>query len=236
LGSLVPAEERMTAPLPEAQQRIEEGLETLYLLRERGTSRVETFVLECSESEPESLLRDLTGMRLIETDEGDLHLTEEGLARAERVIRRHRLAEVLFHTVLLVEEVEMEATACVFEHILSTAAADRVCAFLGHPSHCPHGRAIPPGDCCRLGAEDSGHVQPLSEMQIGDLCEVVHIRPRDHKRLDRLGAYGLLPRSVILLHQKRPSFVVQIDETDLALDLDIARDIYVRKRTAAYTE
>ncbi|MBD3162900.1 MAG: DtxR family transcriptional regulator, partial [Candidatus Eisenbacteria bacterium] len=71
-------------------------------------------------------------------------------------------------------------------------------------------------------------VQPLSEMEVGAVCEVVHIRPEHHARLDRLAAYGLVPRSVIRLHQKRPSYVVQIDETDLAFDAKVAGDIYVR--------
>jgi DtxR family Mn-dependent transcriptional regulator len=132
--------------------------------------------------------------------------------------------------VLRVDERETEETACVFEHMLSEDACDRVCSFLGHPTHCPHGRAIPAGRCCGLGTESAPEVHPLSEMQVGDLCEVVHIRPRHHTRLDRLGAYGLIPGSTVRLHQKKPSFVIQIDETDLALDVDVARDIYVRRK------
>jgi len=211
-------------------ERFEEGLELLYLLRERGMSTVDTFLKECSEPDRREILTTLHKRGDIERDGEGLTLTPSGLAYAERIIRRHRLAEVLMHTVLQVDEAEAESTACIFEHILSEPACDSVCAFLGHPTHCPHGRPIPPGSCCRLTLEKSDAVHPLSEMDVGDLCEVVHIRPRHHTRLDRLGAYGLVPRSIIRLHQKRPSFVVQIDETDLALDLDIAGDIYVRRR------
>jgi len=53
--------------------------------------------------------------------------------------------------------------------------------------------------------------------------------PATAEPLDRLGAYGLVPKSLIRLHQKKPSFVVQLDETDLALDRDVASDIYVRR-------
>jgi DtxR family Mn-dependent transcriptional regulator len=228
-------EVRMNDRSPVDPRRLEEGLELLYLLRERGIPDRASFVRECAEPDPEQLVGQLVASRMASTEGAELYLTAEGLERAEQVIRRHRLAEVLFHSVLLVDEVEMEATACVFEHILSAEACERVCAFLGHPAHCPHGRAIPPGRCCAFPSEETEHVQPLSEMQVGDRCEVIHIRPRDHKRLDRLIAYGIAPRSVLRLHQKRPSFVVQIDETDLALDLDIARDIYVRRQAAPNT-
>lgn len=218
----------MTGP-----QRIDEGLECLYLLRERGTLDVPSFLEECSESDPSTLLLELRKESMIDLDAASpeaIEFTEAGYRRATAIVRRHRLAEVLFQSVFLVEERETAETACAFEHMLSEDACDRVCSFLGHPTHCPHGLPIPAGKCCGLTEAGDEHVQPLSEMQIGDLCEVIHILPKHHARLDRLGAYGLVPRSMIRLHQKRPSFVVQIDETDLALDLDIARDIYVRRR------
>lgn len=212
------------------KQQLEEGLELLYLLRERGLSSVDVFLKECREPEPAALLGELKRQGLVEAEGEELQLSPRGLTSAEGVIRRHRLAEVLMRTVLQVEERDMEDTACVFEHILGEDACDRVCTFLGHPTHCPHGRPIPPGRCCKLTRVDEEHVSPLSEMDVGDLCEIVHILPKHHARLDRLGAYGLVPKAVIRLHQKTPSFVVQIDETDLALDRDVAADIYVRRR------
>ena len=32
------------------------------------------------------------------------------------------------------------------------ATLDRICAFLGHPKTCPHGKPIPPGPCCETRA------------------------------------------------------------------------------------
>lgn len=211
--------------------RLDEGLELLYSLWERGRSDVDTFLEVCAEPEPRALLAELETAGLSAREGGSLVLTPAGHARAEGIIRRHRLAEVLMRSVLEIEEGDMEQTACAFEHILGESAVDRVCAFLGHPTQCPHGRPIPAGSCCGLSTAGEDRVQPLSEMQVGDLCEIVHIRPRHHARLDRLGAYGIVPRSVIRLHQKRPSFVVQVDETDLAIDVDVAKDIYVRIKT-----
>ena len=73
--------------------------------------------------------------------------TEDGHRRAERLIRRHRLAETLFTRTFQMEEAVVEAEACYFEHILSPAVTDSICLFLGHPPACPHGKAIPPGGC-----------------------------------------------------------------------------------------
>jgi putative ABC transport system ATP-binding protein len=78
-----------------------------------------------------------------------IYFTEKGRRRAEDVIRRHRLAEVLFiKTFHVADEAEVEEQACKFEHILSAEATDRICIFLGHPATCPHGSPIPRGACC----------------------------------------------------------------------------------------
>ena len=76
-------------------------------------------------------------------------LTAKGQGLAEGIIRRHRLAECLLtESFGLSDPNDVEAEACSFEHILSAEATERICTFLDHPAHCPHGRAIPPGSCC----------------------------------------------------------------------------------------
>ena len=44
----------------------------------------------------------------------------------------------------------VEQTACLMEHVIDPTVANSICAFLGHPRRCPHGRPIPTGDCCEL--------------------------------------------------------------------------------------
>jgi putative ABC transport system ATP-binding protein len=83
-----------------------------------------------------------------------VELTPRGQKRAADIIRRHRLAERLFTDSLAMDsETEIEQQACKFEHILSSEATDKICAFLGHPKTCPHGSPIPPGPCCGKQAE-----------------------------------------------------------------------------------
>lgn len=83
-----------------------------------------------------------------------IEFTERGRQRAEDLVRRHRLAERLFTSVLQVNDrAEVEREACRFEHVLSEEAADHICSMLGHPATCPHGAAIPRGRCCANRAE-----------------------------------------------------------------------------------
>ncbi|HWP85176.1 MAG TPA: ATP-binding cassette domain-containing protein [Terriglobia bacterium] len=86
---------------------------------------------------------------LLRSERPVLEMTEQGRQRAAQVIRRHRLAERLFaDTFQMRDDQELESNACTFEHILSPEVTERICVFLNHPRHCPHGSPIPPGPCC----------------------------------------------------------------------------------------
>ena len=75
---------------------------------------------------------------------------------------------------------------------------DSVCTLLGHPSTCPHGRAIPPGACCRDGRTTvASQVLPLSSLSAGERGRIVYITPRDHHRMHRLTSLGLTPGTLV---------------------------------------
>jgi DtxR family Mn-dependent transcriptional regulator len=106
---------------------------------------------------------------------------------------------------------------------------DAVCTLLGHPPVGVNGEPIPPGACC---ADHDRLVKPviqsLREAPVGARVRVAFMAPRSHKRLDRLAAVGLVPGSAVRLHQKRPSYVIELGETTLAIDEEIAGEIFVR--------
>jgi DtxR family Mn-dependent transcriptional regulator len=72
-------------------------------------------------------------------------------------------------------------------------------------------------------------VGPLTDILPGDKAKIVFITPGFHSRLDRLSAMGVVPGSVVKLHQKKPSYVIQLGETMIAVDKDITKEIFVRK-------
>jgi putative ABC transport system ATP-binding protein len=95
--------------------------------------------------------RTLTGMAesgLIFPPGETLEFTPRGRSRARDLVRRRRLAEVLFSSALHVPDPHIEATACRMEHIIDPEVENSICSFLGHPRNCPHGRPIPQGNCC----------------------------------------------------------------------------------------
>ncbi len=216
-----------------AARRLEEILEHVWTEREDGRDAA-TGILAASASEhaPDARAQDLAelaGAGLVRLDGERVLLTPGGEVRARDVVRRHRLTERLFRDLLDLGERAMEAQACEFEHILSREATDSVCTLLGHPPTCPHGKAIPPGECC--GAFQRT-VRPLvtglRSFELGAVGRIVFITPKFHDRMDRLAALGVIPGSTIRLHQRSPSYVIEIGETTIALDPEIAGEIFVK--------
>ncbi len=69
---------------------------------------------------------------------------------------------------------------------------------------------------------------PLSQLTAGREARVTHIDTSNRRRLEHLGNLGIVPGVVLRLLQNSLAAVVQVGETEVALDLDVARQIYVR--------
>ena len=219
----------------ELKEKIEEVLEQIRVIgeeREKGREGSVTI----NEIKKKSKLADVSAMAeemakkgWVEIDGDNIKLTAKGDKQAVLIVRRNRLAERLLSDVLQVGEESMVSSACQFEHILNPELTDSICTLLGHPPTCPHGKPIPRGDCCqRAERKIQPVISTLSDMDVGAKGKISFMAPRTHARLDRLSALGFVPGSLVTVHQKRPAFVVKIGETDIAIDPEIAAEIYVR--------
>jgi DtxR family Mn-dependent transcriptional regulator len=203
----------------------DELLEQLFYAKEEGRE-----VLDLSDV---CARQELLETHLIAMSAGATHryeLSPEGEKRARGIVRRHRLAEILFAQVLEVEAHEAERSACELEHTLSEEVVDRVCTFLGHPPACPHSKPIPQGECCRVFTRK---VEPLItrliDIPIGSTGNVVFIAPRSIQRLNRLAAFGVVPGSRVRLIERKPSVIFACGQTSIAVEEEIGREIYVKR-------
>lgn len=214
-----------------ADQDIEEVAEELWTLGEQGRDRLADLRETTKVAELDTALAELASRKLARVEGDRVVLTPEGRSLAELQVRRHRLGESLFTTVLEVrDESVVDRTACVMEHVLGDGMTDSICAFLGHPKFCPHGKPIPPGPCCRsLTRTVEPLVQPLDRLPVGSRGRIVYIVPRDPDRLVKLSNLGIVPGATIQLAQKSPAAVLRIHETTLAVDPAIAGEIYVKR-------
>jgi DtxR family transcriptional regulator, Mn-dependent transcriptional regulator len=207
----------------------DEVLERLWHFKEqqRSAARPQDLGLAVTDAELDKALQELRRNGAVEP--GQLALLPPGEERARGIVRRHRLAEILFTQVLEAAMHEAEASACEFEHMLSESVVDRVCTFLGHPPKCPHGKAIPEGNCCRKFERTlEPLIRRLADVPIGSTGTIAFIVPRSAGRLNRLAALGILPGTSVRLVQRRPAFVIAVGETTVALEEEIADEMYVR--------
>jgi DtxR family Mn-dependent transcriptional regulator len=214
-----------------ADQDVEELAEALFSLSEDGTNTIEALAARAGLPAPDQALEELVSRGLAWSHGERVLLTPKGRDLAERQVRRHRLAETLFTTVLEVaDERSVDRTACVMEHVIDAALTDSICAFLGHPRRCPHGKPIPAGPCCQQLAQTvEPLVQPLDRLPVGQAARVVYIAPRQPERLTKLLNFGVVPGAIVQLQQTHPAAVLRVGETTLALDPEIAAEIYVKK-------
>ena len=210
------------------RQAIDEHLETLWHLLENKESDIHNFKRHTKGAFDEAILKTLQEDGFITLEGDTIVLTDRGFARAEQIMRRHRLAERLLTDVLGMKLGDIEVAACEFEHVLAPELAESICTLLGHPRECPHGGRIPEGECCKqVRTTLSSAVIPLSEVDIGEAVKVAYINTRSNSRMHKLSHFGVLPGSSVSVHQRYPSFVITCGDHQIAIEEEIAREVYV---------
>jgi DtxR family Mn-dependent transcriptional regulator len=210
-------------------EEIAEVLETVWTLQEQESATLEKVVSSAATKVSEGLIATLSSEGLIVVDDaGRVRLLPQGRQMAEQIIRRHRLAERLICDVLGSQVEDSEAAACEYEHLLAEGITNSICTLLGHPRYCPHNKPIPEGDCCRQARDElKPIVVSCNQLQVGESARVAYFSTREHSRLLKLSALGISPGISVRLIQKWPAYVIQCEETEIALEPEVAQNIYV---------
>lgn len=218
-------------PIPtQEQEDIEEALGVIWHQFEEGVQDKKTILPIIEEGVSPGAFSNLVRRNLAKEEGEKVALTSDGRALAEDVTRRHRLAERLLSDVLALSSHAIDPNACKLEHIISPEVAQSICTLLGHPSQCPHGSSIPPGPCCQ-GQEETVEpiIIPLDKLPAGQKAKIAYLLLQNHPDLHKLLAFGLVPGTFINLHQTFPTYVIEVGETTLALEKEIAEKIFVRR-------
>ncbi|QJY47913.1 metal-dependent transcriptional regulator [Pseudonocardia broussonetiae] len=129
-----------------------------------------------------------------------VELTDHGRRHAVTVIRRQRLVEEFLVRVLGVPWEDVHAEADILEHAVSERLLERIDAFLGHPTHDPHGDPIP----TRHGHHDDGRPPALSQAHPGSHVVVSRVSARDSTALRYLGELGIRPGVALEVLEQAP--------------------------------
>jgi len=210
-------------------EEVAEVLEAVWTLQEQKVATLEEVSRNAATTVSDGLFDTLRNDGLIAIDDtGHVKLLPQGRELAEQIIRRHRLAERLICDVLGSHVDDSEVAACEYEHLLAQGITDSICTLLGHPRYCPHNKPIPEGECCRQARDElKPIVVSCDQLRVGESARIAYFSTREHSRLLKLSSLGISPGISMKLIQKWPAYVIQCEETEIALEPEVAKNIYV---------
>ncbi len=82
-----------------------------------------------------------------------------------------------------------------------------------------------------LGLETLSQIQrrliSADQLKLSEQAKIAYISQRNYSRFQKLSSFGLSSGVPVKIQQKFPSFVLQCEETQVALEEEILRDIFV---------
>src|SRR5918992_5150102 len=206
------------AVLGEHHPAFEEYCECIYELAEDDVDVIQARIadrLGVSRPAVSEMVRRMAAEGLVRVG-GTIQLTEQGVALAERIVRRHRLAERFLTDVLELSWADAHRQAGRWEHVIDESVEVAMDRLLGSPTTCPHGNPIPGSDYRATEAV------PLAELDVGATFTVTRI-PEELEFtpgvLDFLEENTVLPGRNGVLKAASPdgSVTVSIDERVVGL-------------------
>ena len=174
------------------------------------------------------MLKRLQRDGLVEVDPRKLiHLTPEGVRRAEQMVRRHRLAECLITDVLKVPWWRAYEEAHLLEHGLSDVTEPQLFKALGRPQRSPFGYPIP-----GAGAPGRLSMLTLADVAQGETVVIDRVFEEDERLLQFFDEEGFRPGEHVLLEAVAPyrgTLTALLNGRSVVLGSQVAERIWVTK-------
>lgn len=156
----------------ERHPAFEEYCECIFELHEDDLDVIRARIAErlnVSRASVSQMIEKMTRVGLVTSDDNTIALTADGLALANQVVRRHRLAERFLTDILGLSWSDAHREAGKWEHVMSDEVEAAMNRVLGAPTTCPHGNPIPGSSYIDPKAV------PLSRVDVGDRFVVSRI-------------------------------------------------------------
>lgn len=225
-------------------ESVEEYLEAIYHFNEKGELAKNNEIAERLHVAPPSVTQMIKrlaeeGMITYEPYKG-VALTGIGTARAQNIVRKHRLLETFLYNILGLDKEKIHLEACRLEHNISDEATAALCKALNKPKTCPDDdRPIPPctleiSSCsdCKTAREklvEGRLLTQLSNLKKGEKAIVTFIRGSGGAT-QRIMDMGLCPGTVVSIVNFAPfsgPFEISVRGATLALGRGLAEKVFV---------
>src|SRR5256712_4742245 len=116
-------------------------------------------------------------------------LTKSGCARAEKVVRKHRIIERLLTDFMGYTAAEAHVHADALGDTFTDEMVERIETRLGNPERCPHGWPVDPA----VEQAENNELAPLSDIAAGTRATIVRLAEHDGDLLHWFYDQGLVP-------------------------------------------
>ena len=222
--------------MPPQGHSVDEYLETIYFLAfpigeyrplSSGSPTLASRVAEMlgvSRASAGEMLKRLEADGLIERGEHkEALLTRKGRARAEKVVRKHRLIERMLTDFMGYTAAEAHVHADELGDTFTDDMVDRIAERLGHPERCPHGWPVDP----EFEQTENKELAPLAELAPGTRATIVRLAEHDGELLHWFYDEGLAPGTVVELRDREP-FRILHRGSEREIDENAAAGLFVR--------
>jgi DtxR family Mn-dependent transcriptional regulator len=219
----------------------DDALTTIYRLsHDEGEEAIAARIAERLGTKPASVAGMLSRLRrdsLVRMDaKKRIHLTKAGFERAERMVRRHRLAECLLVDVMGLEWWRAYEEAHLMEHSISDVTEPLIVKLLGDRQVSPFGYPIP--DEATGSAPMS--TQRLSDLDAGETGVVERVFEEDEDLLRFFDEEGIRPSAKVAVREVAPylgTVTLSVEDggngkRDLVIGSDAARLIWLDDGTS----
>jgi len=158
-------------------------------------------------------------------------LTEPGRARAEHVVRKHRIIERLLTDFMGYTAAEAHVYADELGDTFSDDMVERTWERLDRPDRCPHGWPVDP----EVEQAENKELAPLAELGAGTRATVVRLAEHDGDLLHWFYEQGFVPGRELEVRATQPEagqLSVALDGDERAIGERAASGLFVRPVTA----
>ncbi len=210
---------------------VEEYLETVHSLQEEGVPVIQARIAErLGHSAPSvsEMLDRLVNEGYARRAGRVVELTPKGEALANKVVRKHRLAERLLVDVIGLEWHKVHKEAGRWEHVISDDVEERLVVLLGDPTTCPHGNPIPGS----APSSSSSEQMPLADAAPGSTVRLERISEQvelDMSALAYLDEHGFTPGATAVVTSRGPdgTLLLELAASTVAFGPDLSSHLYV---------
>ena len=219
---------------------VDEYLETIYFLAfpigeyrpdPNSSTAIASRVAEMlgvSRASAGEMLKRLESDGLVERGEHkEAILTEIGIERAERVVRKHRIIERLLTDFMGYTAAEAHVHADELGDTFTDDMVDRIEERLGKPERCPHGWPVDP----EFEQAENKELAPLADLETGREAEIVRLAEHDGELLHWFYEEGFTPGTRVVIREAQPAagqFKVLLAGNERAIGEKAAAGLYVR--------